>query len=344
MDFELLFRPVEQLDDSLTRLFEGAPLLLALGIAFVLGLRHASDPDHLIAVTSLVAADDADHRDAARLGAWWGLGHATMLLAIGLPLILLKSELPAWLESGAEKAVGVVIVVLAARVMWKWARGDYRAGKHRHDGHGHRHLHHGDGHHDHVAVRTPTQAFGIGVLHGLAGTGAVVLLLIAALPTQLGGGRRTRRVRADVGHLDGGLHHGLRLGAHTPGDRAGLPSRSDSGARPVRAHVRPLVRGPDLGSCSSGCIPAEAGHTEWRASQEDGMPSKAHEHDRAHSHEHEHDGERHSHPHTDHTHQHTEHEHEHSHGDVTHSHPHVHQKGLEGPEHHDHDHDEGEGD
>ncbi len=185
MDFEFLFRPVEQLDESLTRLFEGAPLLLALGIAFVLGLRHASDPDHLIAVTSLVAADDADHRDAARLGAWWGLGHATMLLAIGLPLILLKSELPAWLESGAEKAVGVVIVVLAARVMWKWARGDYRAGKHHHDGHGHRHLHRGDGHHDHVAVRTPTQAFGIGVLHGLAGTGAVVLLLIAALPTQL---------------------------------------------------------------------------------------------------------------------------------------------------------------
>ena len=185
MDFEFLFRPVEQLDESLTLLFEGAPLLLALGIAFVLGLRHASDPDHLIAVTSLVAADDADHRDAARLGAWWGLGHAAMLLAIGLPLILLKSELPAWLESGAEKAVGVVIVVLAARVMWKWARGDYRAGKHHHDGHGHRHLHRGDGHHDHVAVRTPTQAFGIGVLHGLAGTGAVVLLLIAALPTQL---------------------------------------------------------------------------------------------------------------------------------------------------------------
>ena len=54
------------------------------------------------------------HRDAARLGAWWGLGHATMLLAIGLPLIFLKSELPAWLESGAEQAVGVVILLLAA--------------------------------------------------------------------------------------------------------------------------------------------------------------------------------------------------------------------------------------
>lgn len=184
MGFEFLFRPVEQLDESLAHLFDGAPLLVALGIAFVLGMRHASDPDHLVAVTSLVASDDADHRDAARLGAWWGLGHAMMLLAIGLPLIFLKSELPAWLESGAEKAVGVVILVLAARVIWKWARGDYRAGKHDHDGQGHRHLHRGDGH-EHASVRTPAQAFGIGVVHGLAGTGAVVLLLLAALPTQL---------------------------------------------------------------------------------------------------------------------------------------------------------------
>ena len=91
-------------------------------------------PDHLVAVTSLVASEDSDHRDAARLGAWWGLGHATMLLAIGLPLIFLKSELPAWLESAAEKAVGVVILVLAFGVIWKWAHGDYRAGAHGHDG------------------------------------------------------------------------------------------------------------------------------------------------------------------------------------------------------------------
>jgi hypothetical protein len=184
MDFEFLFEPVEHLDESLTQLFEGAPLLVALGIAFVLGLRHASDPDHLVAVTSLVASENSDHRDAARLGAWWGLGHATMLLAIGLPLIFFKSELPPWLESGAEKAVGVVILVLAARVIWKWARGDYRAGPHRHGEKGHRHLRRED-EHLHTPARTPAQAFGIGVIHGLAGTGAVVLLLLAAMPTQL---------------------------------------------------------------------------------------------------------------------------------------------------------------
>ena len=108
IDFQFLFQPVEQLDAWLTGLFDGASLLVALGIAFVLGVRHASDPDHLVAVTSLMAGDDADSRGAVRLGAWWGLGHATTLLVIGLPLIAFKSELPSWLETGAERAVGVL--------------------------------------------------------------------------------------------------------------------------------------------------------------------------------------------------------------------------------------------
>ena len=87
MNLEFLFKPVEELDALLTGLFDGTPLLVALGIAFLLGLRHASDPDHLVAVTSLVAADDGDTRGAARLGAWWGVGHGAALLALGIPLI-----------------------------------------------------------------------------------------------------------------------------------------------------------------------------------------------------------------------------------------------------------------
>lgn len=188
MDFEFLFRPVEQVDGWIEGLFSGAPLLVALGIAVVLGLRHASDPDHLVAVTSLVAADGGDTRGAARLGAWWGVGHALTLLAIGLPLIFFKSRLPVWLETGAEKAVGLVILILAARVIFKWVHGDYRATAHTHVHHEHerrRHLRRGDHRHTHRHVRSPRQAFGLGMLHGLAGTGAVVVLLIAALPTQL---------------------------------------------------------------------------------------------------------------------------------------------------------------
>ena len=215
MSFDTLFRPLEGLDAWLTGLLEGAPLLVAIAIAFVLGLRHASDPDHLVAVTSLVAADDGDARRAARLGAWWGLGHALCLVVAGVPMIAFKSELPGWLELAAERAVGVVIVLLAARVIAKWVRGDYRAGAHRHDDErheahrhlrrdegrheAHRHLRRDEGRHDahrhlrrgagsghrHVHVRTPRQALAIGLLHGLAGTGAVVLLLVAALPGRL---------------------------------------------------------------------------------------------------------------------------------------------------------------
>ena len=189
MNFEFLFKPVEELDSLLTGLFDGAPLLVALGVAFLLGLRHASDPDHLVAVTSLVAAEDGDTRKAARLGAWWGVGHAAALLAIGVPLIAFKTELPAWLESGAEKAIGAVILVLAARVIYKWARGDYRATAHAHEGgHGKRRHLRRDSTHGHTKVRTRGQALSIGLLHGLAGTGAVVLLLIAALPSRLEAG------------------------------------------------------------------------------------------------------------------------------------------------------------
>ena len=187
LSFDWLFAPVEELDAWLTGLFQGAPLLVALGIAFALGLRHASDPDHLVAVTSLVTSEQGGGtRRAARLGAWWGVGHASTLVLLGLPLIALKSGLPGWLEQGAELAIGLVIVALALRVVLKWGRGDYRRGPHDHHHEGeHRHLYRGDREHGHQAVRGPRQAFAIGALHGLAGTGAVVVLLITALPNQL---------------------------------------------------------------------------------------------------------------------------------------------------------------
>jgi high-affinity nickel-transport protein len=149
---------MEALDAWLSGLLEGAPLLLALAIAFVLGLRHATDPDHLVAVSSLVVADEGDVRAAVRLGAWWGVGHAAILLVVGVPLIAFKEQLPAWFEHGAETAVGVVIVVLAGRVLVRWRRPAS------------------------PSLRTAHQALGIGMLHGLAGTGAVVVLLVAAMP------------------------------------------------------------------------------------------------------------------------------------------------------------------
>jgi high-affinity nickel permease len=174
VDFEFLFKPFEHLDELLTSMLDGEPLLVVLALAVLLGLRHASDPDHLVAVTSLVAAGSTDVRGAARIGAWWGAGHATTMVVLGLPLIVLSTQLPSWLETAAERLVGLVILLLAARLLVKWVRGGYRAERHSHPpGVVHRHLHTGE--HTHAAA--------VGTLHGLAGTGAIVLLLIAALPT-----------------------------------------------------------------------------------------------------------------------------------------------------------------
>jgi len=97
---------MEHADQFLSGLFEGAPLVVALAISLLLGLRHASDPDHLVAVTSLMAAEDGDARGAARLGVWWGVGHAGALLALGIPLIAFKTSLPGWLERSEERRVG----------------------------------------------------------------------------------------------------------------------------------------------------------------------------------------------------------------------------------------------
>ena len=117
----------------LTDLFAGAPLLVALGIAFVLGLRHASDPDHLVAVTSLVAAEDGDVRARGPARRLVGAGpRARRWSLIGLPLIALKSELPGWLERAAEKGVGRDHPRACRRVLSKWLRGDYRVGSHDH--------------------------------------------------------------------------------------------------------------------------------------------------------------------------------------------------------------------
>ena len=81
MNFDFLFRAGRRARrPGSTGLFAGAMCWSRSLVALLLGLRHASDPDHLVAVTSLVAADDGDTRGAASLGVWWGLGHATSLL------------------------------------------------------------------------------------------------------------------------------------------------------------------------------------------------------------------------------------------------------------------------
>lgn len=169
---------------------------MALLVALLLGLRHATDPDHLTAVSTLVLSDRREGtKKASRLGLAWGLGHATTLFAFGLPVILFRSYLPEAVQAGAEMVIGIVIVALAVRLLVRWRRGAFHAHPHEHEGveHVHPHAHElraaGDhakheahGHrHAETLGRSPLAAFGIGLLHGVGGSAAVGVLLLGAV-------------------------------------------------------------------------------------------------------------------------------------------------------------------
>jgi len=155
------------LDQWLAGFSDGTTLLVVALVAVVLGLRHATDPDHLAAVTTLVAGtEERATRAAGRLGLAWGLGHATTLFLFGAPIVLFNSYLPAVVEQGAETAVGVLIVGLAIWLLVRWRRGFF---------HVHAHLH------GLTRTRRPLQAFGIGLIHGTGGSAGVGILLLASI-------------------------------------------------------------------------------------------------------------------------------------------------------------------
>ena len=163
---------------------------VVLLVSLLLGLRHASDPDHLAAVTTLIASE-RDHdkiRQAGFMGLLWGLGHGTTLILLGLPLVFFNRFLPEPVQQAAETLIGVIIALLAVRLLMRWHRGLYHVHGHRHDDHAepHRHVHshreseaHGHGHA--VRHRTPLSAYGVGLMHGIGGSGGLTLLLLSTI-------------------------------------------------------------------------------------------------------------------------------------------------------------------
>lgn len=156
------------LDERIAAASDGASLWIVLVVAVLLGLRHATDPDHLAAVTTLVASGrERAARSAGELGLAWGLGHAAALFAFGLPILLLNGFLAQWLQQAAETAIGFVIVYLALRLLVRWRRGDLRF-------HAHPHAHN---------PRTRGAAFAIGLVHGIGGSAGVGVLILASVPS-----------------------------------------------------------------------------------------------------------------------------------------------------------------
>ena len=166
--------------------------LAALTLGFLLGLKHATDADHVVAVSTIVS----EYRNAWRglwVGASWGLGHTTPLLALGVIVLVFREVVLDRYESVApvfEFGVGVMLIFLGAQVFWNLRRGRLHLHQHAHDNSPHLHIH---ATHDPAAGPEVETAHGffqfgkpmfrlksytIGVVHGLAGSAAVMLVLL----------------------------------------------------------------------------------------------------------------------------------------------------------------------
>src|SRR5919107_4802364 len=165
--------------------------LLTLG--FALGLKHATEADPLVAVSTVVSEHRSVWRSAA-VGGLWGLGHTASLFAAGAVLITLRVTIPEGVRTALELAVALMIVLLGTRILYLVLRRrrDVHVHAHAHDGgrtHTHLHFH---GRADAHAAQEPHAAsharhrglwgwrpFAVGVVHGLAGSAALTLMVLA---------------------------------------------------------------------------------------------------------------------------------------------------------------------
>ncbi len=166
--------------------------LAVLGLGFVLGLRHALDVDHLAAVSTIVSQRRSLWRSSL-VGAVWGLGHTASLLIAGVVVIALHTEIPPRLAQGLELGVAVMLIVLGLNLLRTIRRGAtlhvhaHEHGRHHHV-HAHVHAageppaepHHHPVHHPMVNARRP---FLVGLVHGLAGSAALMLAVLATIPS-----------------------------------------------------------------------------------------------------------------------------------------------------------------
>lgn len=163
------------------------PSLVALvGLGLLLGFRHAFEPDHLAAVSTL-ATRQGRLLDACRLGLAWALGHTASVGVVVGAIILFGLRLPDRLWPAADFLVGLLLVGLGGSVILRYARGRWHLHVHSHAAGPHLHLH---SHarapaHDHAHPQVDARrSLGFGLLHGLAGSATIMVLLVAAAPTR----------------------------------------------------------------------------------------------------------------------------------------------------------------
>jgi len=156
------------------------------GLGLLLGFRHAFEPDHLAAVSTL-ATRQGKLLDACRLGVAWAVGHSLSVGVVVGAIMLFGLQLPRRLWPAADFLVGLLLIGLGASVLVRYVRGRWHLHVHAHDGgpHLHLHSHAHDAAHAHAHPQGDARrSLGFGLLHGLAGSAAILVLLVAAAPTR----------------------------------------------------------------------------------------------------------------------------------------------------------------
>jgi len=171
-------------------------MLTLLSLGFLIGIAHAFEADHLAAVSSLVSGK-SNRRQILRHGMIWGLGHWLTLLLVAGPVLLLGRTLPDQLAVELELLVGVMLLGLGVHVLYRLNRDRVHFHRHSHqDGTTHLHLHSHAGEparheplaHKHAHPdRASLKVLAVGVMHGLAGSAALVLVAAASLQSALAG-------------------------------------------------------------------------------------------------------------------------------------------------------------
>jgi len=161
-------------------------ILSLLGIGFLLGLKHALDADHLAAVSTM-AAEKRSLLGSSLIGVWWGVGHTISLLVAGSLVMLLHVQIGARTSRFLELGVGIMLIVLGANALRKlWRAATVHMHAHEHDGHWHMHPHiheqgRPDAPHAHHGLRANARPLLIGLVHGMAGSAALTLLVLATI-------------------------------------------------------------------------------------------------------------------------------------------------------------------
>src|SRR5258707_11503765 len=158
-------------------------LMTSSGLGSLIGMRHALEPDHLAAVSTLVSGERSSGK-AAFLGACWGLGHTLALLIVGAVAVVLRTTLPARVSNVFEFGVALMLVGLGLRAIYIAARlgptGPVRAHHHGRVVH----VHSSSTPHIHIGTWTlARRPLLVGAVHGLAGRGALTALVLTTLPT-----------------------------------------------------------------------------------------------------------------------------------------------------------------